>query len=383
MSPTEKKVLQTFLDFWEVWALRKNQTATIDDIQLYFDENVTAIGSGLHEAGRDTEGVIKNFYDDFDELTAPVNLDFYYTDVKMISSNVGLVEAEAKASIVTNQNDKLDFHLRFSTLFVEKAGKWFLSHNHVSIPYEGQDIGEAYPINALRAKNNQLEHLVRERTKELEEKTIQLQSEKENSERLLYNILPKSIAQELIATGKTNPARHDEVSVLFTDFKEFTNIVATIPAKALIMELNDIFRAFDDIVDSFGIEKIQTVGDAYLAACGLPTEDPDHAIKCVKAAKEMIKFLEERNTNSMIKWKTRIGIHSGPITAGVVGKKKFGYDIFGDTVNVAARIETAGEEMKINVSAYTYYLIREDFACEYRGKIDAKGKGHLDMYFVE
>ena len=203
------------------------------------------------------------------------------------------------------------------------------------------------------------------------------------NQRLLHSILPVEVVKELLETGSVKPARFDEVSILFSDFKEFTNIVATIPTRKLINELNELFSEFDDIMEAEGIEKIQTVGDAYLAASGLPEEVPDHAIRCVRAAKKMIDFLNRRNETSAIKWKIRIGIHSGPIAAGVVGKKKFAYDIFGDTINTASRIETAGEEGKINVSAYTYDLIKDQFPCEYRGKISAKGKGDLDMYFVK
>jgi len=132
-----------------------------------------------------------------------------------------------------------------------------------------------------------------------------------------------------------------------------------------------------------GIEKVQTVGDAYLAACGLPEIVEDHAQKCVKAAKEMIDYLETRNARSKIQWKMRVGIHTGPIVAGVVGKKKFTYDLFGDTINTASRIETASEPGKINISSSTYEEIKDSFSCEYRGKIQAKGKGELDMYFVK
>jgi class 3 adenylate cyclase len=205
----------------------------------------------------------------------------------------------------------------------------------------------------------------------------------EENQRLLHSILPVGVVKELLETGSVKPARFDEVSILFSDFKEFTNIVATIPTRKLISELNELFSEFDDIMEAEGIEKIQTVGDAYLAASGLPEEVPDHALRCIRAAKKMIDFLNRRNETSAIKWKIRIGIHSGPIAAGVVGKKKFAYDIFGDTINTASRIETAGEEGKINVSAYTYDLIKDQFPCEYRGKISAKGKGDLDMYFVK
>ena len=214
---------------------------------------------------------------------------------------------------------------------------------------------------------------------QIEEK---LESSSLENEKLLHNILPKEIAKELRETGSVKPARYENVSIMFSDFKGFTNIVASIPTKKLVEELNEIFSQFDDIVESEGVEKIQTVGDGYLAACGLPREVDDHALRCVRAAKRMIDFLNERNEISAIKWKARIGIHSGPISAGVIGKKKFAYDLFGDTLNIASRIESNGEEGRINVSAYTYDLIKDEFPSEYRGKLNAKGKGELDMYFV-
>lgn len=203
------------------------------------------------------------------------------------------------------------------------------------------------------------------------------------NEQLLHNILPGAVAKELRETGSVKPAWFEEVTIMFSDFKGFTNIVATVPTRKLIEELNDIFSEFDDIIDSEGIEKIQTVGDGYLAACGLPTNVPDHAVRCVRAAKKMIDYLNKRNETHAIKWKVRIGLHSGPISAGVIGKRKFAYDIFGDTINTASRIESNGEENRINVSAYTYDLIKETFPCVYRGKLNAKGKGELDMYFVK
>ena len=199
---------------------------------------------------------------------------------------------------------------------------------------------------------------------------------------LLLNILPAEITRELTETGVVKPARFEEVTILFSDFKEFTNIVATIPAHNLVSELNDIFGRFDDIMEEEGVEKIQTIGDAYLAAGGVPKQVKDHALRCTRAAKKMIAFLDQRNESSAIKWKIRIGLHSGPIAAGVVGKKKFAYTLFGDTINTASRLETASEEGRINVSAYTYDLIKDHFPGEYRGKISAKGKGDLDMYFV-
>ena len=211
-----------------------------------------------------------------------------------------------------------------------------------------------------------------------------IEQERNQSEKLLLNILPKEVAQELKVSGKAKPKRFDSVTLLFTDFQGFTQLVASISAITLVEELNDIFSHFDDVMDEVGIEKIETIGDAYLAASGVPVENQDHAKKCVTAAKHMLEYLENRNEHSDIKWHMRVGIHSGPIVAGVVGKKKFAYDLFGDTINTASRIESAGEAGKINISASTYALLKdEDFSFIPRGKIFAKGKGEIEMYFVE
>lgn len=210
-----------------------------------------------------------------------------------------------------------------------------------------------------------------------------IEKEKNESEKLLLNILPAQVAKELKETGRTEPRHYNNITILFSDFQGFTELVSSIPAITLVTELNDIFSQFDDIMDEVGIEKIETIGDAYLAAGGIPEEIPDHASRCIQAAKLMINYLDRRNSENQIKWKMRIGIHSGPIVAGVVGKKKFAYDLFGDTINTASRIETAGKPGKINISASTYHLVKEKFSCIPRGKIHAKGKGNIDMYFVE
>ena len=243
---------------------------------------------------------------------------------------------------------------------------------------------------ALRRRQKYLEETIQKRTaevveqkKELEIQKTLIQQEKERSDALLLNILPAQVASELKATGQTKPTFFEEISILFSDFKGFTNIVASIPGKQLVKELDEIFKKYDDIMESLGLEKIQTVGDAYLAAGGFEPGDQDHAKKCVLAGKQIIHYLAERNQTHSIKWQVRVGIHTGPITAGVIGKKKYSYDLFGDTINIAARIESSGEPGKINISAYTHHLIKEEFPCTYRGKINAKGKGELDMYFVD
>ena len=227
----------------------------------------------------------------------------------------------------------------------------------------------------IERQNMELERRVLERTADLTQ-------EQGRTETLLRNILPAAVAEELKATGRTEPRRFEETSILFTDFADFTSTVGTIPAKRMVEELNEIFAGFDDIVDRHGIEKIKTIGDAYLAAAGLPLQTSDHALRCVRAALEMIEFIDLRNQHASIKWGLRIGIHSGPVVAGIVGKRKYAYDIWGDTVNIASRMESAGAVGRVNLSAYTYDLVRREFKCEYRGKIDAKGKGEVDMYFV-
>ncbi len=208
-------------------------------------------------------------------------------------------------------------------------------------------------------------------------------AEQKKSDNLLHNILPANIIKDLKESGKTIPKRHKNVTILFTDFEGFTKLVASIPAITLVNELNDIFGRFDDIMEETRVEKIETIGDAYMAACGLEGEITNHAANCITAAKKMLSYLEKRNKNHEIKWRMRVGIHSGAIVAGVVGKKKFAYDLFGDTINTASRIESAGEAGKINISSSTYELVKNDFSCLSRGKIFAKGKGELEMYFVE
>lgn len=214
-----------------------------------------------------------------------------------------------------------------------------------------------------------------------------IQREKQRSDDLLLNILPAQTAEELKAHGKAKARRYDSVTVLFTDFKGFTAISEQISAEELVAELDECFRAFDDIIGKYGIEKIKTIGDAYFCAAGLPEPTITHAEDMVRAALDMQVFMQHFGEKNRAAGKPvfvcRIGIHTGPVVAGVVGQKKFAYDIWGDTVNMGARMESSGEPGKVNISEATYALVKDKFSCTPRGKVAAKGKGEVEMYFVE
>ncbi len=206
-------------------------------------------------------------------------------------------------------------------------------------------------------------------------------------ESLLLNILPEETAKELQQDGYATPRYYESVTVLFSDFVGFTKIAEGLKPHELIAELNSYFNAFDDIVEKYHLEKIKTIGDAYMCAGGVPTPDNSHPCRTVQAGLAMQEYMEAKNTQRIKvgkqPWELRVGIHTGPVVAGVVGNKKYAYDIWGDTVNIASRMESKGEPGKVNVSAATYTLINDNYTCQYRGKIAAKNKGNVDMYFIE
>jgi len=209
--------------------------------------------------------------------------------------------------------------------------------------------------------------------------------EKNRSETLLLNILPKETAQELRESGKVQAKRFDSVTVLFTDFKGFTNYAEKLSPEKLVERVDFYFSKFDEIILRYGLEKIKTIGDAYMCAGGLPFATHDHALKMVSAALEIVEFVDDAKKSKAfdISFDIRIGINTGPVVAGVVGTRKFAYDIWGDTVNSAARMESNSEPGRINISEKTYELIKGEFECEYRGEIEVKNKGMMKMYFVK
>ncbi|MBL7950797.1 MAG: hypothetical protein JNM62_03695 [Flavobacteriales bacterium] len=224
--------------------------------------------------------------------------------------------------------------------------------------------------------------------REVQERTAELRKEKERSDELLLNILPAEVAEELKSQGSAAARHFDEASVLFTDFKGFTSMAAQVDAGELLKELNTCFHAFDDIIDAHGVEKIKTIGDAYMCAGGLPDPRSAGPLAVVLAALEMQEFMLKRRVERMAEGKPafemRLGIHTGPVVAGIVGVKKFQYDIWGDTVNTASRMESTGEVGRVNISGATYAAVKDSPGLSFkpRGHVEVKGKGAMEMYFV-
>jgi class 3 adenylate cyclase len=245
----------------------------------------------------------------------------------------------------------------------------------------------------LQLLANSLELKVKERTLSLEEAMNGLEIERQKSEKLLLNIIPKDIATELKEKGFAEPTLFESVSVMFTDFKDFTKIAESMTPRDLINELEICFVQFDKITEKFDLEKLKTIGDSYMCAAGIPKRKNVNqknprilAVDSCLAGLEILAFMEMMKLNKMRRgekyWDIRIGIHSGSLIAGVIGEKKFAYDVWGDTVNIASRMESNGSPSKINISGETFELIKDFFDCEYRGKINAKNKGEIDMYFI-
>jgi len=221
----------------------------------------------------------------------------------------------------------------------------------------------------------------------LEKKNVSLGNEKQKSDKLLMNILPHDTAEELKATGSARSRSFEVVTVMFTDFRNFTSAAESMNPEELVAEIHSYFTIFDEITSKYNIEKIKTIGDSYMCAGGLPEKNTTNPADVVMAAVEIQQYMnarkaEKENAHKLF-FECRLGIHTGPVIAGIVGTKKFAYDIWGDTVNIASRMESCGEVGKVNISGSTYQYVKDQFQCSYRGKVSAKNKGQIDMYFVD
>ena len=216
----------------------------------------------------------------------------------------------------------------------------------------------------------------------VEQRTNELVMQKEQTENLVKKLLPQNAVDAITKNG-TKSEKYEMVTVLFSDIQGFTKIAATTNPDELIKYLNELFSSFDNIISKYNIEKIKTIGDAYMCAGGMPNRDATNAVEVVLAGMEMQRALDVLNEKHDLKMKMRVGIHTGPVVAGIVGEQKIEYDIWGDTVNIASRMESHGEVGKVNISDETYRHVKEFFTCHNRGKMEVKGKGEMDMYFIE
>jgi class 3 adenylate cyclase len=267
-------------------------------------------------------------------------------------------------------------------------GRGGLDHRLRARPDEFGQLGAGF--NQMAASLATAQDNVRRRSLELEEsnrlledKNLEIEEQRRRSEGLLLNILPAAIAAELQTSGEVSPRYFEDVTILFTDFVGFTRASENLPVEELLRRLNGYFTRFDRVVAAHGLEKLKTIGDAYMCAGGIPIKNSSHPVDAVLAAFALEEAVAECNREFQCQWPVRIGIHTGPVAAGVVGIHKFAFDVWGDTVNFAARLEATGEANRINISSITYHRIKDFFAADFRGAVPTKeGKAH-DMYFVQ
>lgn len=347
----------------------------VTDINMPEMDGLTLLGE-LRKLNRPIRTMVVSAYGDmknirsamnkgaFDFVTKPIDFQDFETTLEKTLEDVRIL----KNSIKTQQELEEE---RIKRLAAQEEGLRILEES----------------ATLLSEVNKSLEAQVQERTRELSEKNQLLQGEIERSEHLLLNILPYQTAQELKQSGKAEARFFEEVTVMFTDFRGFTKIAEQLTPAELVEEIDICFKQFDQIIGKYGIEKIKTIGDSYMAAAGLPSPNPTHAKEMVLAAMEISKYMQQHKAERLAKgrpvFEVRIGIHTGPVVAGIVGSKKFAYDIWGDAVNLASRMENACETGCINISGSTYNLIKHEFNCSFRGEIEAKNKGLVPMYYVE
>lgn len=243
-------------------------------------------------------------------------------------------------------------------------------------------VPKPFHATLLRVRVNALLEKKRLRDSEIAHQK-EIERQKSIAQALLRNILPDSVAQELAERGAVDPAYFADATIGFTDFAGFTLSCEKLPAAELVQILNRYFTAFDAIASRYGLEKLKTIGDSYMFAAGLPNASDTHPVDAVLAALEMLEFARTCERDVPVSWPIRIGLHTGPVVAGVVGQSKFAYDVWGNTVNLASRMESSCEPNRINVSVSTFERISNFFVCEQRGSVRVKDGRLWDMYFVE
>ena len=325
MSEMEQRVLDRFRGFLNAWVSREENSR--DEMMGFLSESIDGLGTARHEIFKDKAALVAQFDREVIQLPEGLELDILWAKATRYSDEIWGVSCEF--AVRTNYGNRV---VTIESMRVTCA--WRL---------EGDEL-----------------------------RMVQWHAS-----------LPDASLDEEVFPGSTEPKRYEEITVALTDFVGFSGSVFTVPPKRLVKELNEIFSAFDDIAKQHGVAKIKTIGDAYMCACGLKGNADDHAVRIIEALRAMFAFLEQRNVDSALKWTMRAGVHSGPAVGGIIGSENLTFDLWGDTVNLTSRLESAGEAGKINVSAYTCDLIQDRFPCTYRGRIDTKDRGKMDMYYVD
>lgn len=318
-------------------------------------------------------------------IVEPDSLEIVFHN-KRFSEWFGDVPAQASLPSVIPSVDvarlrkRLERGRPYSTETSRKAGRREVSLG-IEVQPSGDTSGEFLVIECRNiSKLKELEYMIESYSSMVEKQNRTLQREKERAERLLLNIMPKKVYEELKAFGVTTPRRFEQASILMLDFVNFTELSEGIGPAALVAELNEIFTAFDQIVEQFGCERIKTIGDAYMAVSGVPEAATDHARNIAKVALLLVRYIERRNSSHSRRWECRVGINSGPVIGSIVGIQKYVYDIFGPAVNLASRLEQLAEPMEVVLSEDMYPLIRDDFRFEDQGEVEIKGVGPKRIY---
>ncbi|MBF4693387.1 adenylate/guanylate cyclase domain-containing protein [Fusibacter ferrireducens] len=318
---------------------------------------------------------IRQLYEYFNKMIVELDKasDFSY------SLSRGELDYEApKGKMVLLQSYKnLQASLKHLTWVTQQIAGGDFSHK---VDFMG-DFSNAF--NEMTRQLKEAFETIQQQNKKLEDANATIRADKERIQTLLNSILPVKVIDELNEHGYSAPRYFENVTVFFSDFVGFTKQSSDIDPVTLIDELNSIFKEFDHIVTEMDGERIKTIGDAFLAVWGMHLPLEDHAERAIEAALRMRQFLHKRNENWMLKWEVRIGLHTGNLVGGIVGETKFIYDVFGDTVNIASRMESNSEPMKINISDEVYALVKDKFMTTQRGSIFVKGKGECGMHFVE
>ncbi len=378
--------------FWQSYARRD-----LDERFSICAEDITFFGTAMHERATNKAQYRAMNEKGLEQYPEPFVIENLWLDVHLLG-DTAWTECDSYW-IQEHAGTPIRDLLRQTTIFHRRDGQWSVVHVHGSEPDYRLQEGEYMTNPKIIARNKELEGQVAERTR-------QLKYEKKRSEDLLLNILPAEVAQELMDTGTSIAKQYENATILFTDFKDFTRASELMSPQELVAELNSCFKAFDNIITARGIEKIKTIGDSYMCVGGLPDPGTSTPTDVVHAALEMQSFMKsrkkERDGQGLPAFEMRVGIHTGPVVAGIVGVKKFQYDIWGDTVNTASRMESSGEVGQVNISEATYRLVvgdrlsvvgradeqrisdnRQSFSFTPRGKVQVKGKGEMEMYYVE